>query len=241
MGFGGLLQLLGAAFAMGLGAVGSALAAGHAAGSACEAIARQPWATGQIRKTMLIGQGVSSTPSIFALVVALLVITTDPKGVSLLAGFGYLAAGVCIGLSTLGGGLGSGFANATACEGVGRYPARVGGVIRMMIIGQAVTQSASIFALLVAFMLMYTQSPAGGAAKAALRACALLSSGICMGAGGLGPGIGAGLAAGEATRGVSRYAGSENVSLRTMLIGQAVSQSTAIYSLVIALLLIYYV
>lgn len=236
MDWGGLLQLIGAAAAMGLGAVGSALAAGHAAGSACEAIARQPWATGQIRKTMLIGQGVSSTPSIFALVVALLVITTKASGTSLIQGFGYLGAGLCIGLATMGGGLGSGFANATACEGVGRCPQRIGGIIRMMIVGQAVTQSASIFALLVSFMLMFTD-PGGGV----VRATALIASGVCMGAGGIGPGIGAGLAAGEAARGVSRYAGSENVVLRTMLIGQAVAQSTAIYALVVALLLIYYV
>jgi F0F1-type ATP synthase membrane subunit c/vacuolar-type H+-ATPase subunit K len=185
---------------------------------------------------MLIGQGVSSTPSIFALVVALLVITTDASGTTLVQGFGYLGAGLCIGLATLGGGFGSGFANATACEGVGRHPRRIGGVIRMMIVGQAVTQSASIFALLVAFMLMYTDGGGG-----TVRAVALLASGVCMGAGGIGPGLGAGLAAGEAARGVSRYSGCENVVLRTMLIGQAVAQSTAIYSLVIALLLIYYI
>jgi F-type H+-transporting ATPase subunit c len=72
-----------------------------------------------------------------------------------------------------------------------------------------------------------------------VRAAALLGAGLCMGLGAIGPGIGEGFAAGKACEGVSRAPDQANLLTRTMLIGQAVSESTGIYSLVVALLLMF--
>ena len=68
---------------------------------------------------------------------------------------------------------------------------------------------------------------------------ALVGAGICMGFGAIGPGVGEGFAAGKACEAIGRTP--ENVGLltRTMLIGQAVSESTGIYSLVVALLMLF--
>lgn len=74
-----------------------------------------------------------------------------------------------------------------------------------------------------------------------VRAMALLSAGICMGFGAIGPGIGEGFAAGKACEGISKNPDKGDLITRTMLIGQAVSESTGIYSLVIALLLLFVV
>ncbi len=71
------------------------------------------------------------------------------------------------------------------------------------------------------------------------RAAALLGAGICMGLGALGPGIGEGFVAGKACEGIARSPEHSGLITRTMLVGQAVSESTGIYSLVIALLLIF--
>ena len=71
-----------------------------------------------------------------------------------------------------------------------------------------------------------------------VRAAALLGAGICMGFGAIGPGVGEGYAAGRACEGVARSPENSGLLTRTMLIGQAVSESTGIYSLVIALILI---
>lgn len=70
------------------------------------------------------------------------------------------------------------------------------------------------------------------------KGAALLGAGICMGFGAIGPGVGEGFAAGKACEGISRRPEEYSQLFRTMLIGQAVSESTGIYSLVIALLLI---
>jgi len=72
-----------------------------------------------------------------------------------------------------------------------------------------------------------------------IRAAALLGAGICMGFGAIGPGIGEGFAAGKACEAIGRAPEQASLLTRTMLIGQAVSESTGIYSLVIALLLMF--
>jgi len=63
--------------------------------------------------------------------------------------------------------------------------------------------------------------------------------GVVMGLGAIGPGIGEGATASSACRGISRQPEARSEIMKTMLIGQAVSESTGIYSLVIALLLIF--
>lgn len=72
-----------------------------------------------------------------------------------------------------------------------------------------------------------------------IRAAALLGAGLCMGMGALGPGVGEGFTAGKACEAIGRSPENAGLITRTMLVGQAVSESTGIYSLVISLLLIF--
>jgi F-type H+-transporting ATPase subunit c len=76
-------------------------------------------------------------------------------------------------------------------------------------------------------------------AEAIVMAARFLGAGICMGIGAIGPGIGEGYAAGRACEGIARRPEQASLLTRTMLIGQAVSETTGIYSLVIALILIF--
>jgi len=66
--------LLGAAIAMGLGAIGPAIGEGFIGGKACEDIARRPEHAGLLTRTMLIGQAVSESTGIYSLVIALILI-----------------------------------------------------------------------------------------------------------------------------------------------------------------------
>jgi len=74
-----------------------------------------------------------------------------------------------------------------------------------------------------------------------VRAAAMLGAGIAMGIGALGPGLGEGMAAAKACEAIGRNPREAGVLTRTMLVGQAVAESTGIYSLVIALLMIFVV
>ena len=75
--------------------------------------------------------------------------------------------------------------------------------------------------------------------EAIVKAAALLGAGLAMGFGAIGPGVGEGFAAGKACEGIAKRPEEAGLLTRTMLIGQAVSESTGIYSLVIALVLIF--
>jgi F-type H+-transporting ATPase subunit c len=65
-------RALGAAFCMGVGAIGPAIGEGHAVGKALEAMARQPEMAGTLRTNMILGCAVTETTGIYALVVSLL-------------------------------------------------------------------------------------------------------------------------------------------------------------------------
>lgn len=72
------------------------------------------------------------------------------------------------------------------------------------------------------------------------QAFALLGAGVCMGLGSIGPGAGEGFAAGKACEAIARRPEEYSQIFRTMLVGQAVTESIAIYSLVIALILVFH-
>ena len=67
---------------------------------------------------------------------------------------------------------------------------------------------------------------------------AYIAAGLALIAG-LGPGVGMGYAAGQATEAVRRQPEAKGPIITTMLLGQVVAGSTSIYSLVLALYLIF--
>ncbi|MBM6690995.1 ATP synthase F0 subunit C [Fusobacterium mortiferum] len=75
-------------------------------------------------------------------------------------------------------------------------------------------------------------------AKTIVLAASALAVGLAMIAG-LGPGIGEGYAAGKAVEAVARQPEAKGNIISTMILGQAVAESTGIYALVVALILMY--
>ncbi len=69
--------------------------------------------------------------------------------------------------------------------------------------------------------------------------CCALSAGICMGVGALGPAFGEGNAVAKALEAIGRQPESKDAVTSTMIMGCAITETTGIYSLVIAILLIF--
>ena len=69
--------------------------------------------------------------------------------------------------------------------------------------------------------------------------CCALGAGICMGIGAIGPGIGEGNAVSKACEAIGRQPESKGAVTSTMIMGCAIAETTGIYSLVIAILLIF--
>jgi ATP synthase F0 subunit c len=229
----------GAGLSMGFGAIGSGIGSGYPGGEACYGISQQPAAGSQLTTNMLIGSAVCQTPAIFSMVVALMLIFIDFGNAPLTPTWAaFVGAGLSMGLAAIGSGYGGGLAAGASCEGIARAPQTNASVTTIMLVGQAVAQTPAIFGLLVSFILMFKSFPASSALATPM---ALLGAGLCMGFGGIGPGIGNGMAAEGAVRWVARNVEHASDLMRIMLVGQAVSQSTAIYAMVISLVLIFVV
>ena len=74
--------------------------------------------------------------------------------------------------------------------------------------------------------------------RAIILAASAIGAGLAMIAG-IGPGIGQGYAAGKAAEAVGRQPEAQGDVLRTMLLGAAVAETTGIYGLVVALILLF--
>lgn len=74
--------------------------------------------------------------------------------------------------------------------------------------------------------------------KAFVLGCSAIGAGIAMIAG-VGPGIGQGFAAGKGAEAVGRQPEARGTIMSTMLLGAAVAETTGIYGLVIAIILLF--
>ncbi len=65
---------IGAAIAIGIGAIGPGLGIGMAVRGAMEAIGRNPEAAGEVRSTMIIGAALAEAVAIYAFVIAIIIL-----------------------------------------------------------------------------------------------------------------------------------------------------------------------
>lgn len=66
-----------------------------------------------------------------------------------------LAAGIAVGFGAIGPGIGEGIAASKAIEAMGRNPEVGGDIFTKMIIAMAITESTAIYALVVAFLILF--------------------------------------------------------------------------------------
>jgi F-type H+-transporting ATPase subunit c len=228
---------LSAGIVMGFGAIGAGLGEGYAAGLANEGLATRPEKSVEVVKNMLVGQAIAESAAIFALVVAVLILFSDPSGNAMLKAWAFLGAGLSMGLAAIGSGIGAGLAAGQACVGIVRQPASSNRILTTMLIGSAVCQTPAIFGMVIAFLLLFLDLSAiplypGWAA--------ILGAGFATGLSAIGPAIGEGLATMQAVGGVARHHETSNTTNRMLFLGLGVTESTAVYGFLISLMLLFY-
>lgn len=75
--------------------------------------------------------------------------------------------------------------------------------------------------------------------EAIILAAKALGAALCMGVGAIGPAIGEGNAVGKALEGIARQPEAAGDLRTNMILGCAITETTGIYSLVIALLILF--
>ena len=74
---------------------------------------------------------------------------------------------------------------------------------------------------------------------AIIKAACAIGAGLCMGIGAIGPALGERNAVGKALEGMARQPEMANTLRTNMILGCAITESTGIYSLVVALVLLF--
>jgi ATP synthase F0 subunit c len=148
----------------------------------------------------------------------------------------FIGAGFAIGFGAIGAALGEGYTAGIASEALSQRPEKAGDVVRNMLVGQAIAESAAIFALVVAVILLFARPDSVSFFHFSWAA---IGAGLAVGLAAIGSGVGSGMPAGAACAGMVRQPAYSGKILTTMLIGSAVCQTPAIFGMVIAFLLMF--
>lgn len=239
-----MAALFGSGICMGLGSLSNGAGIGYVVTGAQRGWARQPAFSPALFRLMLIGQAGASTPSIFALVFALILLVkmANPAGAaadSWAQAAAYLSGGLCLGLGALGAGVGCGLTGSDASEAAARNTRESGKIMVYMLVGQAWSQTPNILALVIGLMLVFSSFGAVTGLQAVSMVGRLLAVGLCMGLGAIGPALGIGFVGGKFCRALADAPEHGDSSIRnTYFIGAAVAESTTVYAFVVSLLLL---
>jgi ATP synthase F0 subunit c len=231
---------IGIGFAM-IAGIGPGVGQGYAAGKAAEAVGENLKSSKQITMTMLLGAAVAETSGILALVIGLIMLFGNPfiamQGDTFIIMGSAIGAGLTM-IAGIGPGIGQGYAAGKAAEAVGRSPRNNRHITMVMLLGQAVAQTSGILALVIALILMYGNPMVTMEGSIYVLTASAIGAGLSM-ITGIGPGIGQGYAAGKGAEAVGKRPKHKPLIIRTMLLGQAVAQTTGIYALIISLVLMF--
>ncbi len=155
------------------------------------------------------------------------------------------ASAIGVGLAMIAGigpGVGQGYAAGKGAEAGARNPKNARTSIMVMLLGSAVAETSGILSLVVALIMLFGNPLIGQITGDPGITLILMASAIGAGfamIAGVGPGIGQGYAAGKGTEATGKRPRLQPMVVRTMLLGQAVAQTTGIYALIVALILLY--
>lgn len=205
---------------------------------ACESIARQPFFSQKIMRFMLITQSIIQTPIIFGFIIAIFIrsqatiITTFPEALKL------IAAGLCIGLGSVGPAIGLAHFAQTACAGIGVNRESYAKLFSFTLISEAIIETPIIFAFVISLLILYT--PLGTTAPA-FKSLALLGAALATAFGTFGPGISSGKTSAAACKQIAFKTDLYEELSKLSIFSQGIIDTAAIYALLISLLLIYFV
>lgn len=229
------IALLGMAIAVGIPGLAVGIFSARPAQQACLAIARQPFMAQKILRLMLIAQSLIQTPVIFGFISALLIFKEVANVDSLPESLQCLAAGIAIGLGSIGPVIGLGTFSRQACQCVGINKNIYTKILSFTFISNAIIETPSIFAIVVSVLILTAKVSPDSLYDGIRLMCAAFSIGF----GTLGAGISSGRTAAQACYQISLHERQFNAISRTSMIAQGLIDTCAIYPLLGALTLIF--
>jgi len=229
------LAELGMGFAIGISAFAVSIASSYAVTAACESIARQPFFSQKIITLMILAQSIMSAPVVFALIVALLIKLKIVAALSMADGIKYLAAGLTIGVGSIGPSIGQGIFSFASCQAAGLNKRSFNKLLTFSLLSQAVIQTPVIFCLVIAIVTIF--KPIAAATAPIIAIANFFSPSFAISIGSLGTAIAIGYAASKSCKPIVLDPENYPLYLRTSLLAQAIIESAAIYALIVSLAL----
>ena len=230
-----LLHYATVALAVSINSMGVGIGEGLTGKAALTALHLQPKARVDIMKTAILGMALIETAAIMGASISIILLLGTKQGVTnIYTGIAELGIALAICLSGFVIGLVSSYPAQEACMAVARQPFFSQKIFRFMLIRQSVLQTPIIFGFIIA-MFIKAQAPAATTLADSLR---LLSSGLCIGLGSIGPAIGLALLGKSATHGlgINRHAYDRLFSFT--FISEAIIETPIIFALIISIALI---
>ena len=201
--------------------------------AAIKSINIQPKAASDINRTSIFGMALTETSAILALVIAIMLIINTTN-------YGYYASlsylGIAFALSISGATIGivSAMPASAACFAIARQPFFASNILNVMLLTISFIQTPIIFGFIVALLINY-QLTSCITLGDSLR---LISAGICIGLGSVGPTIGLAKFAKSASEslGLNRY--SYDKVLTFTFLSEALIETPVVFALVTSLLLL---
>lgn len=149
------LQLFASGLSIGLGCIGPAIGLSLFAYAACSAIGYNKKAFGKILTFTFIAEAIIETPLIFALLIALSIISINIQDMSFIKSFSLVAAAICIAISTIAPGISSGRIGATTCQQISFHAHQYAALSKTTMLALALIDTCAIYGLLTSIMLIF--------------------------------------------------------------------------------------
>lgn len=226
------LASIGIIFAMGIPGLVLGFVSARPAQATCIAIARQPATNKKLTAFMIMTQALIQTPLIAGLVVTLLIYQQAAHITQLSDCLRLIASGLCIGIGSIGPALALSQFARTACHGIGINKSCYSVLLPFTLLSGAMIETPVIFAMAVSLLLLFQTSPT------LLSGILCLAAGLCAGVGTLFPSLSSGQTATVACAGIARNIETYQALSRTSFFVQGIIDTCAIYTIVVAFLLI---
>ncbi|MFH0898140.1 MAG: hypothetical protein V1855_01025 [bacterium] len=230
-----LLHYLSAIIAMVFGVIGGGIAQGIAGLSSLKAMGRQPTGSDSTFKSLIIGLALIESGLIIALVMSLLILFTTHQEITIGIALAELGMGLSIGFAAAAISIASSFVVRAATCAISRQPFFAQKIITLMLLTQSIIEAAVIFTFIVALLVKMHIVPT----MTMIDGLRYFAATLAVALGSIGPSIGQGVFAHAACDSIGINKKAYDKIFPFTLISQAVIETPMIFSMLIALIIIY--
>lgn len=226
---------LGIGLAVGVAAAAISIASSFVVKAAAGAIARQPFFATKILTFMLISQSIIEAPAIFAFITALLARAQLVPSIDYYQSLKLFSSELVMAMGCIGPSIGQSLFAYAACTSVGLNKNSYGKIFPYALLSEAIIETPMIFCVLFSLLMMYTPLDPNALFTSSIKC---LVAALTVGLGALGSSIGIGYVASASSYQISLDPGLYALVARSTLLAVAFIESSMIYALIIAMLLI---